>query len=435
MDRLTHALLSPLFHVLSNLAFTVTGPSIASARLISAVAGAASPVLFFVLIRRITQRRDLAICGALLFSVSEWAAFQSRAALIESLQLALILLTVVLLTFDGWRMAALAGLACSLVFLTKVNALFVLAPCTVLIVERARGIAAAAESELSWKSVIVRSVIFVGTSLGVAGLVYALLYFRWPLEFTRAFRFELDGKHFEALSHPLIRVGRFGLDPVFAGRTVLSLFREEPFLLVLASLGVILAASVRQRGSLFFAAWLLIGGAYFLTQMFQPIRYFYLILPAVLFFAVVAIDSISSQKPALTGWSIRPRTMAMSVIMLFELAYFAANGVANRAAGYANVVRWMQENTQPADRVLASALLSTDLKNRSYQFYRLVAPPADLTTATQDYHIRYVVVDTSEWPLALRSEVAHRFRLVRQWPNAAVYEVPSLSAACCAEAR
>src|SRR5207249_7457293 len=131
------------------------------------------------------------------------------------------------------------------------------------------------------------------------------------------------------------------------------------------------------------------------------------------------------QKPPLATPLVRPQTAAISLIILFELAYFAANGVANRGGGYANVVGWMRENTRPADRVLASALLSTDLKNRSYQFYRLLGSPQDLARATQDFHIKYVVVDTSEWSPALRSEVARRFRLVRQWPNGAVYEVPS----------
>ena len=217
----------------------------------------------------------------------------------------------------------------------------------------------------------------------------------------------------------------FAIDPLFAGRTLLALIREEPFLLVLALLGLVLAAYLRPRGWIFFAAWLLIGGAYFLTQMFQPLRYFYLVFPAILFFAVVTIDAIAGQKPPLATPLVRPQTAAISLIILFELAYFAANGVANRGGGYANVVGWMRENTRPADRVLASALLSTDLKNRSYQFYRLLGSPQDLARATQDFHIKYVVVDTSEWSPALRSEVARRFRLVRQWPNGAVYEVPS----------
>lgn len=426
MDRLTHALLSPFFHVLSSAVFAVSGPSIAAARIISALAGAASPILFFVLIRRMTERRDLALWGALLFSVSEWAAFTSRVALIESLQLALILLTMVLITFDGWRMAVLAGVAFSLVLLTKVNAIFALAPCTVLLAQHARTNTHESDSKSPWKRVALRSCVFLVVSLGVAGAIYGLLYLSWPVEFTRAFKYELDGKHFEALSHPLVRVGRFGIDPIFAGRTLLALFREEPFFLVLASLGLVVASYLRPRGSLFFAAWLLIGGAYLLTQMFQPLRYFYLIFPAILFFAVVAIDAISSPRVPLTARLVRPQTAAISLIIVFELAYFAANGIANRGGGYANVVGWMQENTRPADRVLASALLSTDLKNRSYQFYRLLGSPQDLTRATQDFHIKYVVVDTSEWSLALRSEVARRFRLVRQWPNGAVYEVPGL---------
>jgi hypothetical protein len=332
-------------------------------------------------------------------------------------------------------MAALGGAAFSLVLLTKINAIFALAPCALLLASRAYRAPRDSGSKPSWRSAVLPTLIFLGVALGIAGAVYGMLYVSWPVEFTRAFKYELDGRHFEALSHPLLRVGRFGIDPIFAGRTVLALFREEPFLLVLASLGLIIAPYRRPRGSLFFAAWLLVGGAYFLTQMFQPLRYFYLIFPAILFFAVATIDAITRRLPALNTRLPRPETAALSLIMVFELGYFAANGVANRGSGYADVVGWMQANTQPNDRVLASALLSTDLRNRSYQFYRLVAPPHDLTSATRDFKIRYVVVDTSEWPLGLRSEVAQRFRLLRQWPNAAVYEVRNGSAPCCAASR
>jgi 4-amino-4-deoxy-L-arabinose transferase-like glycosyltransferase len=423
MDRLTHALLSPLFHVLSNAVFMLRGPSIASARLISALAGAASPILFYLLIRRLNGRRDLALWGGVLFSVSEWAVFTSRIALIESLQLALILLTAVLIAFDDWRMVMLAGVAFGLVLLTKVNAIFALAPCAVLLAVRATNDTNDRRSSSSLKTAILRSLLFLAVSLGLAGSIYGLLYLAHPVEFTRAFKFELDGRHFEGLSHPLVRVGRFGLDPLFAGRTLLALFREEPFFLVLGSLGIILAPFLRPRGSLFFAAWLLMGGAYFLTQMFQPLRYFFLIFPAILFFVLVTVDAISSQTLATVRW-LKPHRAVIALIVLFEIAYLAADSVANRGGQYANVLAWMHENTQPSDRVLASALLSTDLRNQSFQYYRLLPTPENLTTVTQTYHIKYVVVDTSEWPLVLRTEVAHRFRLVRQWQNAAVYEVP-----------
>ena len=80
MDGRTHLFLSPAFQALSAFMFEVFGPSIATARVISGVAGTVSVGLLYLLVLRMTARRDLAFISATLLGVTADFVFQSRLA-------------------------------------------------------------------------------------------------------------------------------------------------------------------------------------------------------------------------------------------------------------------------------------------------------------------------------------------------------------------
>lgn len=423
IDRHTHVFLSPLFHALTVIAYRAFGASTAVARGVSGLAGALSVALFYLLVRRVTKSSGTAITSAIIMAVTAWSVLLSRKALIESLELCGILATATLLSFDSsWAVIA-AGLAFGAVLLTKVNAIFMLAPfCIYLLLSGSRGRSSALLSRRQWLHVSV----FTATALASAGIVYALLYVSHPTQFVQAFRFELDGVHFQALSHPIVRFGRFGLDPIQDGRTALALLREEPFVFVLAAFGLTASFIERRSDTKLFVSWIAVGAVYFLAQMFQPERYFYLLMPPVAFFAALAVMRFSQSVPASSGAGRRMGRSVLGLLVAFEIAYLGMNALANPNTHFTAVIDWARQNTRPDDRVLASAMLCTDLPNRAYAFYRLANSAADLDPLIRRLHIQYVIVDDQEWPQDYVQAIAQRYSEVRRWPHATAYRTASL---------
>lgn len=422
MDRHTHVFLSPLFHALTVLAYRLFGVSTEVARGVSGVAGGLSVAIFYLLVRRVTKSRDIALTSAIIMAVTAWSVLLSRKALIESLELFGILATAALLSFDGsWAVIA-AGLAFGAVLLTKINAVFVLAPFGLyLLLGVSDGAISPPLSTGRW----VRLSIFTATALATSGIVYALMYASHPTEFVQAFRFELNGVHFQALSHPIVRFGRFGIDPIQDGRTALALLREEPFVFVLAAIGLLGCLIQRRRDTMLFVSWIAVGAVYFLAQMFQPERYFYLLMPPVAFFAALAVVRFSQSMPGSTGADRRTGRPVLWLLVVFEVAYLGMNALANPNTRFTAVVEWARQNTRPTDRVLASAMLCTDLPNRAYAFYRLADSAADLDPLIQRLHINYVIVDDQEWPQEYLQAIAQRYPEVRRWPHATAYRTAS----------
>src|SRR5262249_20604456 len=123
----THLFLSPLFHVLSLAAFELRGPTITSARMISALAGTASIPLLYLLVRDLSGDRELASFASALFALDQFYMFTARLAQIEAVELA-ILLGMAWLAVRGGRAAPLlSGLCAGLALLTKINAAIVVA--------------------------------------------------------------------------------------------------------------------------------------------------------------------------------------------------------------------------------------------------------------------------------------------------------------------
>jgi hypothetical protein len=259
-----------------------------------------------------------------------------------------------------------------------------------------------------------------------AAVVYWALYATHPTQFASAFRFELDGVHFEAISHPIIRIGRFGIDPLQEARTIIEIFRDSPFVMVLAVLGVIATAVERTRGSRLFALWLIVGLPFFLGQMLQPVRYFYLVLPAFAYFAAAALVRLGAAAESTIGGGGLPNAMtsaAAAAFVLFELAYAGASAASNHERALPTVKAWAAQHTSPADPVMAAGYYCTDLPNRAYAHYRLARDTTQLFQSIARFGIRYVIVDNLEWRQDLRDAVARKYERVAEWPFGAAYRV------------
>ncbi|HEU4649494.1 MAG TPA: glycosyltransferase family 39 protein [Gemmatimonadales bacterium] len=419
MDGRTHLFLSPLFSGLAAISFWLLGPSIAAARLISAVAGVASVALLYAVVARACRDRRLALVAAAVLGLNQWSVIQSREALVESLQVALCLASLYVALGERRWSAAAAGVVFGLALLAKTNAIFLAPVLAAYLFLRTRD-----NQTQSYTASLRSPLLFLGVALAIAGSVYATLYFAYPGRFVQAFRFELDGIHFEQLSHPLIRVGRFGLDPEQAARTILALVREAPFLIVLAALGAGVWSVRRPPGSAVFALWLVVGLAFFLCQLFQPLRYFQLLSPPLAVAAALAILEfgratlvVRTSRRSLPG-------VALAICISFELLYLAASAFANRARLLPAIVPWVTTHVPRDASIMAAGYVCTDLPNRAYAHYWLARTPEQLLENVRELQIRYLIVDSREWAPSLREEVARRFGPpLQSWRFGAVYAI------------
>jgi len=417
MDGRTHLFLSPVYHLLSLAVFFVFGPSIWAARLVSAAAGTVSTLLLYLVVRRLTSNWRMAIVSAVVFGLSQSVVFVSRSALIESTELAFLLGAVLLALSPSVLPLVASGVLLGLTLLTKLNAVFVVPVLVVYLV-------AVSAVQGRWRGVgrgTLLAALLLGVAAIVSGAVYYALYRYQPDRFVAAFRFELDGAHFQSISHPLIRLGRFGIDPGQIADTVILLFRQSPFLMVLCALGAVQEVVRPTAARSLFLPWLLLGSMFFVFQMYQPTRYFYLVMPAFAYYAAVAIGEFG-EGPARVGraW-LNPRAMALATYLLFQFAYMGAGLAVNRDQKIAAVRHWVEANTTADDRIMAAGYLCTDLPRRAYAFYRYDASEDDLTASIQRLGVRYVVYDRDEWGDVRRSWLDRHYPVVKSWEFGAVY--------------
>ncbi|MGH7467509.1 MAG: ArnT family glycosyltransferase [Longimicrobiales bacterium] len=417
MDGSTHLFLSPIFHLLSLPAFSVFGSSITSARLVSAVAGLASIALLYLTVQRLTNNNALAMTTAIVFAVDEWTVLVSRTALIESVELAVILLAAYFLSKRTTVNLVLAGLALALALLTKLNSVFMLPVFALFLLTDSR-----TQTPHIGRTAL-RVLLVGGMATLCAGLMYYLLYRVDPQRFVNAFRFELDGVHFESISRPLLRVGRFGLDPSTAATTMMELFRESPFLWVLGALGFGHQCFERPRRMPLFGLWFVVGFSFFLLQMYQPTRYFYLITPAVAFFAACAILRIADPYWVRRGRVAGHGALATATFVAFSLAYIAGGHASNSENRLPLIVQWVERETLPTDRIMASGFVATDLKRRAYAHYKFARSEEELLGSVRQLEIDFIVFDNAEWSPKQRAWLDAHYEVVQRWPFGAVYHV------------
>ncbi len=424
MDGRTHVVLAPVFHALSVALFTLTGPSIGAVRALSALAGALAVPVLYLLVLRVTRQPRTALGAAVLFGFSHWTIAVSRKAMVEPLQLCLILVgALVLLGPRRWWRTPAAGVVFALVLLTKLNAAIVLLAFAATLL-----LPATADDAPRDPRRLGRAALLLGVALGLAGAVYGAVYLATPEHFVRAFAFELDGAHFQSRANPLVQVGRFALDPVLASNTVFALFRQVPFLMVLAVVGLPVGLFARSREAAPFGLWAGFTVVFFLLQLFQPIRYFLLALPALAFFGALTLDRLAApaagDRAGRWIWGT-----ALGLYVLFNLSRVGVSMVVNRDTRLQTVVAWAAAHTEPTDRIMAAGYFCTDLPHRAYAYYHFARDPADLVANVHALDIDYVIYDSGEWRQELGDTLAAHFTPVMQWPFGVVYRVAPLTPA------
>jgi len=422
MDGRNHLFLSPVFHILSIPSFLLLGPSIEAARLVSALAGVVTVGLMYILGVRLTGERAVGLVAAALMAVDPWAVIHSRQALTESVLLLFIVAAAIPL-LGGRRPLVWAGALFALAILTKLNAAAMgLALGGYLLLR-----APPDGSPASWRGRFTDGGIFGVTALGMAALGYFLISLVEPERFLQAFTLELGGEHLVLEGEAPPPSGRWGLDPVLAGRSALEVLRSYPFLVTLGLLGTALSWALRSPGRLLLLLWVGVGLGFPLTQVYQPIRYFYPAAPALALAAAILlvrlgeIPGVGAGGREMRGGGRRAVLLGLMLVLGFNTAYLGMSLVANRGERVQVVEAWVRENTSPDERILAASFLATNPPNPIYGYYYLAPRPEDVPEAVARTGVRYVIWDDAEWSPEARVVLDRHYHLVHQWSFGAVY--------------
>jgi hypothetical protein len=350
-----------------------------------------------------------------LFAFNQHHLLLARMALAESLQLCLALAAIALALPRRWGGVLVGGILAGFSILTKVSSALI--PLLVALYlawpERPRD---------RWidPTRVAKAIAFGLVSAVVAAVVFGGLYLAHPEPFVHIFRKALDGGLFESKSRAVIRVGRFGLDHVLAGRSLIGLLRESPFLMVFAALGFVGSRAVGRRPAPLATAWVVSGLALLLVQTYQPLRYFHLLAPAFCYFAALGIELLGSADRVATR---RLQRGALALCASFGLIYFGFNVLANPAIILRETARWARENTHPEDRSVCAFQFCTDLPHRAYGFAPMFRDPEHLLENLRSHEIDYFF-DTKGVPASLREAVRTHLVPVHRWSFGAVYRVP-----------
>jgi 4-amino-4-deoxy-L-arabinose transferase-like glycosyltransferase len=414
-DQSTHFLLSPVFHLLSLIGFYCWGPSIFAARLLSALAGAGSTYLLFRIILALDHRKDVALIAAMFFGFSASTVTMSRLALIEATQLFFVLLALYLLIINiSWR-TIVSGLVMGIALLTKINSgIFIGIVCFFILFNNHVG-EANKNIKLS-KIALKKGTLFIVVSCGIGLLVYWALFLHFREQFMPAFKYEIDGVHFEAISKPIVRLGRFGIEPSRISQTILALFHGTPYLMVLSTIGLVFGLRKLRQGAILFAPWCIAGTAFFLFQMYQPLKYFYLVAPAYAYFAAIPIIVLTDNQK-------KRRTIIlvlMSIMMCFEVGHLV---MVSRGEKVKQVHQWVISNTNRYEKIMAASYLCIDYQNPSYAFYKFARSENELLENIKKLDIDYVIYDSGEWPDSLGNALKSHFLRVQHWKFGDVYQI------------
>lgn len=419
MDGRGHFFLSPVFHILSLTPFVAMGPSIEAARWVSALAGVGSVALSYILALRLTGARPVALTTALLMALDPWAVITSRQALTESTLVFFVLASAVLVVGRTRREVAAAGILFAIAILTKLSALAMGLVLGLYLLLRQPEAVPFANIRRVWVWRLTEGGIFGALALGFAAVGYGALSRIDPALFVEVFSRELGGEHVGAAREAGGVLGRIGIHPVDAGRALLDVVRANPFLFVLGAVGGAVAWSERHPARLFLLLWTGMALVFPMTQVYQPLRYFFPVVPGLAILAATCLHRIGGGGER---WASRPLVAAVGVVLLVNAAYLVANFAANRGNQAAEVATWLGRNADPADPVLASTVFATDPPNPVYAFDRVASTRDDLEAFVERVGVRFVVWDAEEWPPGMGEFLAHRYDEVHRWPFGVVFE-------------
>jgi len=413
--------LVPAYYWVLSVPFAIFGATLAVARAASAVLGLVGLSLFYGLALRALGERRGALWAAVILGVSYPAIMIDRRALIEPLQT--VWLVAVVFFFLGrsrWDRIGLAGSMAGLL-LTKVSGIFILPALMIAsLFEKTNGPWAARLSR--WFPLI--------AGAGIAIAVFVVLCF---VDSTLSLKGWSQAAFASSSQGPvLVRLGRFGVDPVGVFETFRWLTGLAPFLVAFGLAGT--AKGLLEGRQCAIVCWLVVGLAFLLLQLYRLENHTAPLYPALVLAATWLLMELDRQEQASTlgrlglSW---PRVVLVCIVV-YSVARLVGGLVLVRDPT-ASAVDWLQARVGDEDRVVAAPYVLMQLRAQPVSFWDF--PPDYLPTCERlaHRHINWVFIDRREWLNHLAEVGFERQGAVEalagcgvlelQTPDAAIYRI------------
>jgi hypothetical protein len=385
LDGRLHFFLSPLTFVLHAVIFSLVGPGILTARLVSSIIGTFGALSLFSIRVQKTNRWLFPLCTG----VSSLLILCNRRGMTEAPQVALLCCFLALLYNDKLKLAAVV---CALAIVTKANSLIILPAFFTYIWFSSN------------KGAAIRSLSLCMTPLVLAGAVYGLLYFLYPIQFTAAFMYELDGVHFLESGQIIQIVGRFGLNISQLKLLGKEIVKSFPVLLPLGLAGSFLSLRWDKRTpfSLSCLVWLYGGALFYLLQIFTPPRYLLTLLPPLAYFTA----DIIIQTYQVCSFYISKRFAIVFFVLItviptsYHVLRVGLKVIAPKPRSTSYALTTFSNRTLPrAAKILAAPYHCIDISQHCFDFYRALKPYGasggpNLSEVIAKYSITHIFVDS-----------------------------------------
>ncbi len=398
-----HLFRSPMFHFLQIPVIYIAGYGIVQVRFVSAIFGILSLIGLYLLAKNLFDSKRIATISTLLFGFSAVSLQISRTALVESTQTCFLIWGFYFLSRQGFRNITLGGVLLAFACLTKLNAVYCLLPAYVLLL--------IGGSLNNVKRPSLTSLInpkFIGLLLIFLTIIVAVhgtLYFQHPDKYIETYRFELDGAGFTAEGEDPPVTGRFAIRPSLINDSIKHLLTNMPFLTLFSILALLECLVGASAGGIFSAAWFIGGSAFNMLQIYQPIRYYGPIVPAMCLLSAIVIEKrwgTEAIQFRLLKHTMRVSlaSLIISMIVILNVGRVTQNYVRTRDHTPFLVTQWFNENAASESIVIGADYLLVPLKQKGLTFYGVEKDFETLFLDRETAHrlnIEYVIFDEREW--------------------------------------
>lgn len=365
---------APGYHLVLGAVFKLAPPTILTARIFSALLGLAALPLFWWICRRLLDDARIAAWATLIWASCYPAIDIARRALIEPIQMVFLLGLLGALTLTGPGTATLVALLTAALLLTKANAV-VLLPVFALSLwwDLAPRLHARRAQKLGG----------LAGGVALAGFVFLMLYRLDPATFVRGWGPTML-KEFEPAIAPILRAGRFVVDPRLALDSVKFIAAEVPFLFAFGVVGA--ARALQERRAAVAGGWIFVLLPFLLLQVVQSPQYFSMLYPAL----------------ALCAAALLVSAMAFALILTNGLLH-TSGALLSAHRPDRPTVEFLRERVAGSERVLAAPFVLMQIRGPGTSLFEL-GPESLLPTAAAVERLQatWVVLDRDEWQERLR---------------------------------
>ena len=377
---------APGYHLVLGAVFKLAPPTMLTARIFSALIGLAALPLFWWIARRLSDDARVAAWATVILASANPAIDIARRALIEPIQMLWLLGVVGALTLAGPGTGTLVALLTAGLLLTKANAVVLLPVFAFSLWWDQNGLLRVRRTQ---------KVGGLAVGVALAGLVFLMLYRLDPATFVHGWGSTML-KEFQPTLSPIVRAGRFVVDPRLALEGVKFLAAESPFLFAFGVVGA--ARTLRERRLTIAGGWILVLLPFLLLQVVQSPQYFSVLYPALALCAaalLVSAERLESRRP---GWA----AIAV-VVMVVEGLARTSGALLSTQRPDRPTVEFLRERVADSERVLAAPFVLMQLRGPGTSLFEL-GPEALVPTAAavERLQANWIVLDRGEWQERLR---------------------------------